>query len=292
MKILLFGRNGQVGWEVARSCAILGELKALTSQDVNLTNRAAVAQVIRDYKPTHIINAAAYTDVEKAEAESDLAFAVNAEAVGVMAEEAKKIGAHFMHYSTDYVFNGDKETPYLESDAVAPLNVYGQSKLQGEKYIAGISSSAIILRLTWVYGARGKNFFQTMLRLGKSKEALQIVADQFGVPTWSRHIADATSQIVADNNFASKGGVYHLTPQGKTTWCEFSQEIFSQWRGLHTQDHGLLVRDVSGIAAKDYPTKAQRPKNSLLNSEKVKATFGVQLPLWRDSVRMVVEDSC
>jgi dTDP-4-dehydrorhamnose reductase len=287
-KILIFGKNGQVAWELQRSCAILGEVKACGSHEVNLERPQDIVNTIRSYRPDYIVNAAAYTAVDKAESEESIANQVNGHSVGAMAEEAKAVGAKLIHYSTDYVFDGSKETPYVESDPTNPVNAYGRSKLLGEKYIQEVGGDSVVLRVSWVYGTHGNNFYKTMLRLGADREQLKVVADQFGVPTWSRHIADASAHILRDAEFSAKKGIYHLTPQGKTNWCEFAQEIFKLTAEIKPQV-ALKVREVSPIGTVDFPTPAKRPKNSMMDSNNVYKQFGVKLPNWMHSLKLVVQ---
>ncbi len=287
-KILIFGKNGQVAWELQRSCAILGEVKACGTQEVDFQRPQDIINTIRSFKPDCIVNAAAYTAVDKAESEESIANQINGYSVGVVAEEAKALGAKLIHYSTDYVFDGSKETPYVESDQTSPVNAYGRSKLLGEKCIQEVGGDSVILRVSWVYGTHGNNFYKTMLRLGADREQLKVVADQFGVPTWSRHIADATAHILQSSEFSAKKGIYHLTPQGKTNWCEFAQEIFKCSAELKPQVP-LKVRQVLPIGTADYPTPAKRPKNSMMDSFSVTKEFGVKLPNWLDSLKLVIQ---
>lgn len=290
MSILIFGKNGQVGWELCRSCSVLGAVKSVGSDEVDFKDQDSIVKVIREVNPRFIVNAAAYTDVDRAESEEEVANQVNGIAVGVIAEEAKRIGAHLTHYSTDYVFDGLKSTPYGEEDMPAPLNAYGRSKLLGERYIRDVGVSSVTLRITWVYGRRGKNFYRTMLRLGGEREELRVVGDQNGVPTWSRHVADATAVIIRDCDLLSKSGVYHMTPQGKTNWYEYATEIFSAVRSAApTVD--LKIKKLVRIEAAEYPTPARRPMNSLLENKKIESHFGIKLPEWQDSLRMVIGDS-
>lgn len=289
MKILLFGKNGQVGWELQRSLAVLGEVKALGSQEVDFTKPERIQQVISEYKPSHIVNAAAYTAVDKAEDEEELATSVNGHAVGVIAEEAKRIGASFLHYSTDYVFDGKKSSPFVETDEESPLNAYGRSKLLGEKNITQIGGNSIILRVSWVYGARGNNFLKTMLRLGSDRESLSVVDDQVGAPTWSRHIAEVSAHILKDDSFSSKKGIYHLAPQGRVSWCGFAKAIFEAERSTKSENT-LKIQSVMPILAKDYPVKALRPLNSVMSSAKLENAFGLKLAHWQDSLALVINE--
>lgn len=289
MKILIFGKHGQVGWELQRSCSVLGMVKTLGSQEVNFLDGKAISQAIRDYQPTHIVNAAAYTDVDKAESEESIANQINGISVGILAEEAKRCGAKLVHYSTDYVFDGSKEGAYTEVDSPAPLNAYGRSKLLGEKYLQEVGGESIIIRVTWLYGNRGKNFFKTMLRLGQEREELRIVGDQIGAPTWCRHVSDATARVIGDQDFGNKTGIYHMAPQGNTSWSGFAEEIFSEIRKVNPSIV-LKIKELVKIRSDEYPSPARRPKNSLLESRKMEAQFGIKLPRWQESLRMVIDD--
>jgi dTDP-4-dehydrorhamnose reductase len=267
LRILLTGATGQVGWELRKTLAPLGEVKAFDRYGLDLADAPQLAASVRALLPELIVNAAAYTAVDKAEAERDAAFAVNAMAPRVLAEEAKRIGAMLVHYSTDYVFDGEKPGPYVEDDATHPINVYGESKLAGEQAIAKAGCRHLILRTSWVYGPRGKNFFLTMRRLGKERPELRVVDDQVGAPTSSLAIAHATSQLL------EKGteGLYHMTAAGHTTWCGFARAILAG-AGNATP--------VVGIRTEDYPTPARRPRNSRLDCSRLKAAAGVELPSW------------
>ncbi|MGZ3158839.1 MAG: dTDP-4-dehydrorhamnose reductase [Burkholderiaceae bacterium] len=284
MKILLTGRAGQVGYELERSLQGLGEIIAVDRSQMDLANLDQVRDVIRRVKPTLIINPAAYTAVDLAESEPDLAMRVNAEAPAVMAEEAKKLGAAMIHYSTDYVFDGTKNSPYVEADQTCPINVYGRTKLAGEQAIQATNIRHLILRTSWVYGMRGKNFLLTMLRLAQQCDELRIVADQHGAPTWCRTIADTTVHVVAQSLAAQdwwekKSGLYHLTAQGKTTWAEFTEAIVT---------NAVLDKKptVTHITTKEYPLPAQRPGYSIMSCEKLMNATGLTLPAWRNSLEL------
>jgi len=249
----------------------MGEVRAFDRYGLDLADAPPLAAAVRALQPDVIVNAAAYTAVDKAESERDLAFAVNATAPRVLAEEAKRIGAMLVHYSTDYVFDGDKSSPYVEDDPARPINVYGESKLAGESAIQAAGCRHLILRTSWVYGPRGKNFFLTMKRLGKERSELRVVDDQVGAPTSSIAIADATAQLL------SKGteGLYHMSAAGETSWCGFAREIFRR-AGLATP--------VVGIPTKDYPTPARRPRNSRLDCSRLKGVSGVALAPWAEQL--------
>jgi dTDP-4-dehydrorhamnose reductase len=274
LRILLTGATGQVGWELRKTLAPLGEVKAFDRYGLDLADAPQLAASVRALLPGLIVNAAAYTAVDKAEAERDMAFAVNATAPRVLAEEAKRIGALLVHYSTDYVFDGTKPAPYVEDDATHPINVYGESKLAGEQAIARTGCRHLILRTSWVYGARGKNFFLTMRRLGKERPELRVVHDQVGAPTSSLAIAHATSQLLERGT----EGLYHMTAAGETTWCGFARAILAG-AGIATP--------VVGIRTEDFPTPAHRPRNSRLDCSRLKSAAGVQLPTWEEQLAEV-----
>lgn len=286
MNILLIGRNGQLGWELRRALAPLGHLTALGRQELDLTDVEAIRQVVRHAGPTLIVNAAAYTAVDRAQQERETAFAINAVAPRVLAEEARRLGAALIHYSTDYVFDGAKSAPYREIDAPRPLNVYGESKLEGERAIEAVAPPHLILRTSWVYGLRGGNFLLTILRLARERDSLRVVDDQIGAPTWSRLIAEASAAIVAQAHahggitefLADKGGLYHLAAGGQTSWCGFAQAIVA-----HAP---LLSRrpPVAPIPSREYPLPAPRPAYSVLDSSRAARVFGVVLPDWQASL--------
>lgn len=286
MKILVTGKTGQVGYELERSLQGLGEIIALDRNQMDLSDLTQVRDVIREIKPNLIVNPAAYTAVDKAETESELAMCVNGEAPGVMAEEARKLGAAMIHYSTDYVFDGSKTSPYVESDLTCPINVYGRSKLAGEQAIQAAGIPHLILRTSWVYGARGKNFLLTVLRLAQDRSELRIVGDQHGAPTWCRTIADTTAHIVAQALNAQdphawwqeKTGLYHLTAQGQTTWAGFTEAILA---------NAVISKKpiVTAITTQEYPLPAKRPSYSVISCEKLITTF-CELPTWENSLRL------
>jgi len=287
MKILLTGRNGQVGYELERSLQGFGEIIAIDRTQMDLANLAQVRDLIRAVKPNLIINPAAYTAVDQAEAEPDLAMRINGQAPGVMAEEAKKLGAAMIHYSTDYVFDGAKATPYLETDATGPINVYGATKLAGEQAIQAAGIPHMILRTSWVYGMRGNNFLRTILRLAQERDELRIITDQYGAPTWCRTVADSTGHIVAMQKNArdaqdwwqQHSGIYNLTAQGQTTWYGFAQAILES--AAITSKPCLIP-----IATQDYPLPAKRPPHSVMSSEKYMITFMKVLPNWRAALEL------
>jgi dTDP-4-dehydrorhamnose reductase len=286
MKILVTGKTGQVGYELERSLQGLGEIIALDRSQMDLSDLIQVRNVIREIKPDLIINPAAYTAVDKAETEVELAMRVNGEAPGLMAEEAKKLGAAIIHYSTDYVFDGTKTGPYVENDQPCPINVYGASKLAGEQAIQAAGVPHLILRTSWVYGMRGKNFLLTVLRLAQDRNELRIVGDQHGAPTWCRTIADTSAHIVAQAAGArhaqdwwqEKGGLYHLTAQGQTTWAGFTEAILANAK--------LSKKPiVTAITTEEYPLPAKRPGNSVISCEKLISTF-CGLPAWEHALEL------
>jgi dTDP-4-dehydrorhamnose reductase len=276
MKILVTGRNGQVGGALQHALEGLGEIVTLDRSQLDLSNLDAMREVIRSIRPNLIVNAAAYTAVDLAETDEALAYRINAEAPGVMAEEAKRLGASLIHYSTDYVYDGGKSGAWLETDTTGPLSAYGRSKLAGEQAIAAVGLPHLILRTSWVYGLHGKNFLLTMLRLAQSRPELSIVSDQIGAPTWSVTIAEATASIIKKfPDLAAVehvSGIYHLCARGQTSWFGFAEKIFA---------HSLIQQKpkLNPITTADYPTPAVRPKNSVMNTDKFEQTF-VTLPTW------------
>ena len=293
-KILLFGKNGQVGWELQRSLAPLGELIALhsTSTDFcgDLTDLAGVRQTIRKIAPDIIVNAAAYTAVDKAESEPELAHALNAEAPGVIASEAKQQNAWLVHYSTDYVFNGHGDQPFVETDATEPLNTYGKTKLQGEKNIQASGCLHLIFRTSWVYSANGNNFIKTILRLAQQRDKLTIVNDQIGSPTGAELIADITAlALLMTKHKPEISGLYHLTASGSTSWYEFAKFILENAESANLP---LKIKSTAlqPIASSDFPSAAQRPFNSRLNSLKLAKTFDLMLPAWQCGVRRALSE--
>lgn len=276
MKILLLGRNGQVGWELERSLAPLGQLTSLGRADLDLRDAAHIREAVRAASPDVIVNAAAYTAVDKAESERDAAFAVNATAPGILAEEAKRTGALLVHYSTDYVFDGTKATAYVEDDAPHPLNVYGTSKLAGERAVAATGCRHLILRTSWVYGPRGSNFMLTMLRLARERTELRVVDDQVGAPTSCRAIARATAAALARAvRPPGRAGLYHLAASGETSWCGFARAILAR---------ADIATPVLPIRTEEYPTPARRPRNSRLDCSRLRAASGVTLASWEQGL--------
>jgi len=292
--ILVTGANGQVGWELVRALQPLGKVVAATRRDVDLGDEVAVGRFVEAAAPDIVVNAAAYTAVDRAEDDAAVAFAVNRDAVGTMARAAAARGALLVHFSTDYVFDGSKRAPYSESDDVHPLNVYGASKLAGEQAIADMGGDWLVFRTSWVYGARGQNFLRTMLRLGASRETLSVVNDQYGAPTSARMISDLTAHAVAKalaerqaDRFES--GIYHMTARGTTTWHAFAEAIFSGARRLSPQS-GLAIQEVIPISATEYPAKAPRPAYSVLDNTRFDERFGLHRPLWEDALALVLDE--
>jgi dTDP-4-dehydrorhamnose reductase len=285
--ILLLGRHGQVAWELQRTLQTIGHLTILGSADLDLADGGGIRAAVRQIRPQIIVNAAAYTAVDKAESEVELARSINAIAPTILAEEAQKLGALLVHYSTDYIFDGRKNGAYLEEDATNPLSVYGQTKLAGEQGIQSIGGDHLILRTTWVYGNRGKNFLLTILRLAAERPELKIVADQIGAPTWSRSIATVTGQILSQWPQNPAGGIYHLSSGGATSWHGFAEKIVEYARQCEPK-HDLAVEKILPIGTSDYPTPAQRPANSRLDSSKLRNTFGLGLPDWEQDLALVI----
>lgn len=283
--LVVVGAAGQVGFELVRALAPLGRVVALTRAECDLADPDAAAEAVRRAAPHVVVNAAAYTAVDRAEQDADTCRRVNTDAVGVMAAAAASLGAPFVHYSTDYVFDGDKGAPYVESDPTNPLGVYGRTKLDGER-AAAENPAHLVFRTSWVYATRGHNFLRTMLRLARERDELRVVADQRGAPTWARAIADATAQVVgaalhapegAESWVRDRAGVYHMTAAGETTWHAFAEAILDGDPARAEQRAARVVP----IATRDYPTPAHRPACSLLDNGKLAATFGLRLPDWR-----------
>jgi dTDP-4-dehydrorhamnose reductase len=288
MKILLIGKNGQVGWELRRTLAPLAEVVAVDYPEINFTDVPALRQFVAATRPSVVVNAAAYTAVDKAEMETELCRQVNAVAPGVLAEEAKKLGALMVHYSTDYIFDGTKTSPYVETDAPNPLGAYGRTKLEGDRAVKASGANHLIFRLCWVYGARGQNFMLTMQRLAREREKLRVVGDQLGCPTWSRMIAETTAlalkQVLAGADRSAYNGEYHLAAFGQTSWHGFASRIIELMPEAERK-----CRAVEQITTPEYPTPAKRPANSVLDCGKLQKTFGLRLPHWETSLRQVLD---
>ncbi|PHM66226.1 dTDP-4-dehydrorhamnose reductase [Xenorhabdus stockiae] len=292
MHILLFGKNGQVGWELQRALAPLGKVTALdfTSKDYcgDFTNPEGIARTVQLLKPDVIVNAAAYTAVDKAESEREFAELLNAHSVESIAREAQKLGAWLVHYSTDYVFDGSGETPWNESNTPSPLNVYGETKLAGEIAIQTHCEKHLIFRTSWVYAARGANFAKTMLKLGKERETLSIINDQFGAPTGAELLADCTAHAIRVTQQNLKlAGLYHLIASGETTWFEYAQYVFERVKQAGSK---LAIQEIKPVPTSAFPTPAKRPHNSRLNTNKFQKSFELELPDWKAGVdRMLTE---
>ncbi len=287
-KILLFGKIGQVGWELRRTLAPMSRLVCVDYPEVDFTAPDSIRRWIGDAAPDIVINAAAYTAVDKAETEIALATKINADAPGIMAEETARRGALLVHYSTDYVYEGAKATPYLEDDPPNPQGAYARTKLAGDRAIQAAGGAHLIFRLCWVYGARGSNFMLTMMRLAREREKLRVVADQVGSPTWSRMIAEATAhalrQVLTPDDARALSGVYHLCASGQTSWHGFAQAIVDLMPSEEKK-----CRTIEAIASTDFPTPTKRPAYSVMSCTKLERTFGLRLPDWHDSLRQVLE---
>ena len=294
MNILLFGKGGQVGWELQRSLSVLGSVTALdfdsTEHCGDFSNPAGVAETVRALRPDVIVNAAAHTAVDKAESEAEFARTLNATTPGALAQEAAKLGAWLVHYSTDYVFDGSGSRPWVETDTPAPLSVYGRTKLEGEQLIAEAGAKHLILRTSWVYAARGANFPRTMLRLAQEREQLRVVADQVGAPTGAELLADVSAHAIRSLLARpALAGTYHVAAAGETSWHGLARYAIEQGRALRPE-RPWKVRDIEAIATADYPTPARRPLNSRLDTRRLREAFGLSLPAWEAGVRrMLVE---
>jgi dTDP-4-dehydrorhamnose reductase len=288
-RILLIGKTGQVAWELRHALAPLAEIKNLGLPELNLADPDAIRRSVRSTQPQVVVNAAAYTAVDKAESEADLAMKINGVAPGVLAEEAKRLGALLVHYSTDYVFGGTNSVPYLETDTPKPLGVYGRTKLAGEHAIEAVGGAHLVFRLSWVYGARGRNFLITILRLAAERKSLRVVNDQIGCPTWSRMAAQGTAlalaRILATGDRAASSGLYHMAASAATNWHEFAEAIVKRMRRETRK-----CESVEAITTAEYPTAARRPAYSVLNCDKLERTFGLRLPHWRESLNELLAD--
>jgi dTDP-4-dehydrorhamnose reductase len=287
-RILLIGKVGQVGWELRRTLAALGEVVAVDFPEIDLTQPGSVRDIVRNTKPNVIVNAAAYTAVDKAESEPGKANAINGEAPAAISAEANKLGALMVHYSTDYVFDGTNDAPYTESDKPNPVSAYGRSKWLGDQGVQSSGAAHLIFRLCWVYGARGQNFMLTMLRLAKERETLRVVKDQVGCPTWSRMIAEATAlalKQVLPSEPGAYTGTYNLAAAGQTSWHGFAERIISL---MPAEDR--KCRTIEAITTSEYPLPAKRPAFSVLSCEKLASNFGLRLPDWETSLTQVLEN--
>ncbi|MBR8214577.1 dTDP-4-dehydrorhamnose reductase [Burkholderia vietnamiensis] len=292
--ILVTGINGQVGFDLLRTLQGLGRVIPTDRAALDLRRPDAIRAFVREARPSIIVNPAAYTAVDQAETDAVTARQINAEAPAVLAEEAKRLGAVFVHYSTDYVFDGNKTAPYAEADVTGPQSVYGATKLEGEQAIAAANCVHLIFRTSWVYGRRGKNFLLTMLRLAEQRPELRVVADQIGAPTWSATVATLTAHVLAQGAgalgnlhewAALRSGVYHLTATGSTSWAGFAEAIFQR------SDRTPAPRVVP-IPAAEYPMLAQRPANSRLDTSKLTEVFGITPPAWRDALDLCLGGAC
>lgn len=285
--IVLLGCQGQVGYELQRALAPLAAIAALGRRECDLVDPDAIRRAVRDAAPSIVVNAAAYTAVDQAESETDLAMRVNGFAPGVLAEECRRTDSLLVHFSTDYVFNGvnPRRGGYVEADAPEPINTYGRSKLAGEQAIAAVAPVHLILRTGWVYAMRGRNFLRTIVRLAAERDRLTVVDDQWGAPTWARMLAEATAQILYAHWFTAetlreRGGLYHLSAGGRTTWCRFARAIIAA--------HGLSVA-VDAVPTHGYPTAATRPPDTVLDTRRIRSTFGIRLPAWRHQLALCLE---
>ncbi|HXA83918.1 MAG TPA: dTDP-4-dehydrorhamnose reductase [Candidatus Dormibacteraeota bacterium] len=301
LKIVIIGRNGQLAWEANRQFLGLGQVTCVGRPDFDLKDIGGVRAEIRRIKPSILINAAAYTAVDQAESEPEIAMKINSDAPAVLAEEAKRLGALFISYSTDYIFDGRSASPYHETDAAAPLSVYGASKLSGERAVEAVAGSHLIFRTSWVYGGRGKNFLKTILKLAAERPELRVVDDQIGAPTWSRDLADATRKIIEQlatksssvkisivEALGDRRGIYHMTAAGSVSWYGFATAIVEEMR-KRALFEGNLAK-VIPIPTSQYPTPAARPRNSRLCNQKLSRVFGVSLPPWRESLAAVMNE--
>ena len=292
MKIVLLGKNGQVGHELQRTLLPLGQVIALGREEADLSVLTQLQGVLAQHTPDIIVNAAAYSAVDKAESDEATAFCINAEAVGLMAEHARQSGALLVHYSTDYVFDGENPAPYVETDATNPQSAYGRSKRAGEQAIEQSGCRALIFRTSWVFSVHGSNFIKTILRLAKERENLNVVADQYGAPTSAALVADVTAQLVRQKqreggeNFPF--GLYHLVPGGETNWCSYARFVVSEALAVG-KPLKLSPDSICAITSSEYPTPAKRPANSRLDTSKLRGLFGLELPNWQSGVRHILQ---
>ncbi len=295
MKILLLGKGGQVGWELQRSLAPLGTLVALDFDSMDhcgdFANPAGVADTVRALRPDVIVNAAAHTAVDKAESEPALAHTLNATTPGVLAQEAARLGAWLVHYSTDYVFDGSGSRPWVETDTPAPLSCYGRTKLEGEQRIQQSGSQHLILRTSWVYAARGGNFAKTMLRLAQERERLTVIDDQWGTPTGTDLLADVTAHAIRHlQQRPEDGGLYHCVASGETNWHMYAKYVLTQAQQAQSAIN-IKATEVAPVPTSAFPTPARRPHNSRLNTQKLQATFGLTLPHWQQGVARMLQEA-
>lgn len=290
MKLLLFGKTGQLGWELQRTLAPLGKVDAFGPDELDLMDLRALERLILDLKPDLILNASAYTAVDRAEEEHDVAMRINAEVPGVMAAAARAVGAVLVHYSTDYVFDGTKGSAYTEADAVNPLNVYGQSKLNGEQAIGQVGGAHVILRTSWVYSVGSGGFVSKILSWARQQETMRIVTDQVGSPTWARMLAEASAAMIArslldgSGYFSERSGVFHLGGSGGVSRYDFTREVLR----LDPNPEEQVVRRIEPALTDEFPTPARRPLVTSLDCSRFEATFGVSLPPWEQSLRLAM----
>jgi dTDP-4-dehydrorhamnose reductase len=290
MKIVLVGKNGQLGWEFQRILPILGEVISLDRKKLDLCDLDAIQKILSEWKPNLIINASAYTDVDGAEKETDLAMKINALAPGIMAEMSHKLRAVFIHYSTDYVFDGRKNASYTESDPTNPLNMYGKSKLAGEENIRQVADAYLILRTSWVYSLRGNSFVNKVLKWSRQNKTLKVVSDQISSPTWARTLAEITSFMLAQNkkdifeNIRERRGIYHLAGSGFTSRYDWAKQILAN----DPEPSGQIVQAIEPALSDEFPTPAVRPLFSALDCSRFEATFGLQLPGWNSTLQMAM----
>lgn len=293
MKILLIGHRGQVGFELNRILPPYGALAAVDFPSIDLGDPDSILACLKEHRPALVVNAAGYTGVDMAESEPDRAMAVNGTAPGIIAEELKKTGGALVHFSTDYVFDGGKHTPYRESDEPGPLSVYGRSKLAGEQAVISSGVPHLLLRSSWIYGSRGRNFLLTILKLAREREEIRVVNDQFGAPTWCRTVAETTVRILkiskaleSGGDFGGRSGLYHLTASGETSWFGFARKALDLDPGKEEQ----RVRRLLPVPTSAYPTPAVRPLNSRLDCTLLRRTFAVDLPSWEEALRQVMTE--
>ena len=292
MRLLLIGKRGQLGWELERSLAALGEVTALSSADLDLVDPKAIRETVTRAKPDVILNAAAYTDVDRAELEPELALSINGVAPGILAQAARDVGAGLIHYSTDYVFDGRKDTPYSEEDPPAPINAYGRSKLEGERAIQRAGGVHVVLRTSWLYSLRRPGFPRQVLEWSRTQPVMRVVDDQQGSPTWSRMLAEATAMLLARGDrdivgwLGERAGVYHLAGEGRTSRFEWARAVLA----LDPRKEEQIVEQVLPARADEFPTAARRPANSSLCCDRFEETFGLRLPGWETSLRLAMEE--
>ena len=292
--ILIIGKNGQVGWELQRSLSPLGDLVCCDRKKLDMSDSENIRALVRDIKPDVIVNAAAYTAVDKAEEEVELATQINGVAPGVLADEARKINALLIHYSTDYVFNGASKSPYTETDIPDPINIYGESKLKGEFLIGQSNIDYVILRTSWVYASRGHNFLRSILRLAREREELNIVNDQIGSPTSARLIADVSAQIIWQSlsqrkNNTFKSGLYHLVSAGYVSWFGFASKIV-EYAGKYIGEEHIELKRMLPIPTSEYPTPARRPLSSRLSTDKISTQFSIYMPNWEQQLKLCIQE--